>query len=173
MALIPMRPKSGKFNLSEEEKDCLSYYVLSGCQRETAFLKFARPDFIGSKSSATVKSVVSQFFASKDVKDYIESYKATITELLNAKSKREADGGSMEDRKARAKERALVFAMELAEHLEDATDPEMVMKLLDKVGILDGDVEVEELPRRYLPVSCNFCEYRKFVEENCERIEEQ
>lgn len=168
-SLIPMRPKGQKFNLTVEEMDGLSYYVLSGCQREIAFLKFIRPDFIASKTSAAVKSAVSQFFANKEVKDYLEAYKKTIEDLLAEKDKPKPErSGTMEERKAKAKAKAMEFAMDLADHIEEAQDPEFVMKMLDKVGILEGEEQVEEQPRRYLPTSCGSCAYRMFCEENTE-----
>ena len=171
-AMIPMRPKKA-FNLLPEEMDGLSYYVLSGCQREVAFLKFIRPDFIGSKAPTAVKAAVSQFFANKDVKEYIEAYKKTIEDLLNpAPVKAEKPAGNIEERKARAKTKLVEFAMTLADNINDAEDPEAVLKIADKIGLLDQEEQVEELPRRYLPVSCNSCEYRKFIEENCERVED-
>lgn len=168
-SLIPMRPKRS-FNLLPEEMDGLSYYVLSGCQREVAFLKFIRPDFIASKTSAAVKSAVSQFFANKEVKDYLEAYKKTIEGLLAEKDKpKPTNTGTLEERKAKAKTKAMEFAMSLADNIEQAEDPETVLKLMDKVGLLDGEEEVEEQPRRYLPVSCRSnCAYRIFCEENTE-----
>ena len=51
--------------------------------------------------------------------------------------------------------RATEFAMSLAENIDQADDPEYVLKLMDKVGLLDGDEQVEEQPRRYLPVTCS------------------
>lgn len=168
-SLIPMRPKRS-FNLLPEEMDGLSYYVLSGCQREVAFLKFIRPDFIGSKATAAVKAAVTQFFSNKEVKEYIEAYKKTIEELLAEKDKPVLDRtGSMEERKARAKTKLVEFAMELANNIEAADDKEAVLKIADKVGLLDQNEQVEELPRRYLPVSCQSnCAYRMFCEENTE-----
>lgn len=171
--LIPQRPKTGKFDLMPEEMDGLTYYVLSGCQREVAFLKFIRPDFIGSKATTAVKAAVSQFFANKEVKDYIEAYKKTIEELLNPASvKANKPSGNTEERKARAKTKLVEFAVSLADHIEDADDPEAVLKIADKVGLLEQEEQVEELPRRYLPVTCSECEYRKFIEENCERVDD-
>ena len=169
-SLIPMRPKGQKFNLTVEEMDGLTYFVLSGCQREVAFLKFIRPDFIASKTSAAVKSAVSQFFANKEVKDYLEAYKKTIEDLLAEKDKpKPTNTGTLEERKAKAKTKAMEFAMDLADHIEEAQDPEFVMKMLDKVGILEGEEQVEEQPRRYLPVTCiSECAYRIFCEENTE-----
>ena len=169
-ALIPQRPKSGKFELRPEEMDGLSYYVLSGCTREAAFLKFMRPDFIGSKAITAIKAAVTQFFASKPVKDYIEAYTQTIQNLLSgaARPKSEQRSGSLEERKARAKTKLVEFAMSLADNIEQAEDPEFVLKMADKCNLLDGDEEIEESPRRYLPTSCNSCSYRAFVEENAE-----
>lgn len=165
-----MRPKGATYNLLQEEMDGLSYYVLSGCTREVAFLKFVRPDFIGTKATTAVKSAVTQFFASKEVKEYIEAYKRTIEELLAEKDKPKADrGGTLEERKARAKTKLVEFAMSLANDIENAKDQEFVLKMADKAGLLDGDEEVEEQPRRYLPQSCSdHCAYRMFCEENTE-----
>lgn len=165
-----MRPKGATYNLLQEEMDGLSYYVLSGCTREVAFLKFVRPDFIGTKATTAVKSAVTQFFASKEVKEYIEAYKRTIEELLAEKDKPKADqGGTLEERKARAKTKLVEFAMSLADDIENAKDQEFVLKMADKAGLLDGDEEVEEQPRRYLPQSCSdHCAYRMFCEENTE-----
>lgn len=172
-SLIPMRPKGQKFNLTVEEQDGLTYYVLSGCSRETAFLKFVRPDFISTKTSPAVKAAVQQFFASKDVREYIEAYQKTIADLLAEKDKpKPTNTGTMEERKAKAKAKAMEFAMDLADHIEEAEDPETVLKLMDKVGLLEQEEQVEELPRRYLPVTCSSCEYRKFIEENCERVDD-
>ena len=176
-SLITMRPKSGKFDLLQEEMDGLSYYVLSGCKREVAFLKFIRPDFIGSKSTAAVNSAVSQFFASKEVKDYIEAYRKTVEDLLAEKDRPKQLAtaertGSIEECKARAKTKLVEFAMSLADNIDQADDPEFVLKIADKCQLLDSEDQVEEQPRRYLPVRCSGCEYRKFVEENCEYVED-
>lgn len=171
-ALIPQRPQSGRFDLLNEEMDGLSYYVLSGCSREFAFLKFIRPDFVGTKAQSVVKSAITQFFASKDVKDYLDAYKKTIEDLLSPKKTTEKPSGSLEERKARAKTKLVEFAMELSNNIDHAEDPEFVLKIADKAGLLDQEEQFEEQPRRYLPVTCSECEYRKFVEENCYRVED-
>lgn len=166
-----MRPKSGTFSLTQEEMTGLTWYVLSGCPREEAFLKFVRPDFIGSKSTPVVKSSVAQFFAMKDVKAYIEAYRDTIEKELSPKQKVTVESyENLENRKAAAKKRLVEFAMNLANNIEQAEDPEFVMKIADKCQLFDESERVEEKPRRYLPVTCGMCEYRKFVEENCEEI---
>jgi len=169
--IIPMRPDNFKAQLNQSEQTALTWFVLSGCTRDEAFLTFARPDMAGSAARSVVKETIKQFFARAEVKDYIAAYTATLDAVVNPEKKKEASPSgavSMEERKARAKTRATEFAMSLAENIDQADDPEYVLKLMDKVGLLDGDEQVEEQPRRYLPVTCSECAYRKFVEENCE-----
>lgn len=167
--LIPIRPK-GKFDLKPEEMDCLSWFVLSGCPRDEAFLRFIRPDYLGNRSSAAVKEAVKQFFAMAQVREYMDAYK----EVLRVASKpKEKPAGSLEEKKAKAKTKLVEFAMELADNIDQADDPEFVLKVADKAGLLDQDEEVLEQPRRYLPVTCSACNYRKFVEENCEIVEDE
>lgn len=161
-----MRPKGRNFDLKPEEMDCLNWHILSGCPRDEAFLRFIRPDYIGNRSSPSVKEAVKQFFAMAAVREYMDAYRETITESSKPK---ERPTGSMEERKARAKAKAIEFAMSLADNIDDADDPETVLKLMDKVGLLDQDEEVVEQPRRYLPQSCgDHCAYRMFCEENTE-----
>ena len=164
--IIPMRPKRGFYDLKPEEMDCLNWHILSGCPRDEAFLRFIRPDYLGNRSAPAVKEAVKQFFAAEPVRRYMEEYKATITEREKEKEE-EKPAASLEERKARAKTKAMEFAMDLANHIEDAEDPETVLKLMDKVGLLDTGEEVVEQPRRYLPVQClRECRYRLFCEEN-------
>lgn len=123
-------------------------------------------------TKAAVEDYARQFFSTKEAKDYIEAYKKTLDEFLHPAAKPTPErAASLEERKARAKTKAMEFAMSLADNIEQAEDPETVLKLMDKVGLLDGDEEVEEQPRRYLPVSCgDHCAYRMFCEENTEDI---
>lgn len=167
-SLIPMRPKGLNMYLRQEEMDGLTYYVLSGCTREKAFLKFVRPDFIGSKATPAIKAAVSEFFGSKEAKEYIEAYKTTIEDLLAEKNKPKVSDESIEARKARSKAKLVEFAITLANDIENAADPEAVLKIADKIGLLDQDERVEEQPRRYLPESCGSCAYRQFCEDNAE-----
>jgi len=168
-ALIPIRPDNFRSPLSQDEQSALSWYILSGCPRKDALLIFSRPDMMASKAKAAVEDYVKQFYARKEVKEYIEAYQATLDAFLHPVAKKETPVGSLEERKAKAKSKALEFAMSLVDNIEQAEDPEFVLKMADKVGILDGDEQVEEQPRRYIPQSClDGCRYRMFVEENCE-----
>lgn len=165
--LIPMRPNQGKFDLKAEEMNCLNWIVLSGCTREDAFLRFVRPDYMGTKSAPAIKEAVKQFFAMAQVREYMEAYKETISSRPRPKE-HTGPAITMEEKKAKAKTKLVEFAMSLADNIEQADDPEFVLKIADKAGLLDQDEEVVEQPRRYLPVTCGNCEYKKFVEENCD-----
>lgn len=168
--LIPLRPQNVVSNLSQAEQTCLTWFVLSGCNRKDAFLAFARPDFIISGKKPVVEATIKEFFASKAAKDYIEAYQKTLDEFLHPAPAMVKQTGTMEERKAKAKTKLVEFAMSLADNIDQASDPEFVLKVADKAGLLDGDDEVEEQPRRYLPVSpcLTGCAYRMFCEENTE-----
>lgn len=171
-SLIPLRPENFVSPLQQSEQTALSWYVISGCSKKDAFIAFVRPDMFESKAKAAVDDYIKQFFARKDVKEYIEAYQQTLNKFLHPAPVKEKQTISIEERKAKAKTKLIEFAMTLTDNIEQAEDPEFVLKMADKAGILDGDDEVEEQPRRYLPVSCDGCAYRKFVEENCERVED-
>lgn len=171
-ALIPIRPDNFRSPLSQDEQNALSWYILSGCPRKDALLIFSRPDMMASKAKAAVEDYVKQFYARKEVKDYIEAYEKTLNDAIHPKAVKATPAGSIEERKSRAKTKLVEFAMSLANNIEQAEDPEFVLKVADKAGLLDMSEEVEELPRRYLPVTCGSCEYRKFVEENCDKVDD-
>lgn len=167
-SLIPLRPRGFASPLKQGEQSCLTWFLLSGCSRWEAYLAFARPDLMVSGSKPMVESLIKEFFASKDAKEYLEAYQSTIDSFLHPKPVQSKSPETLEERKAKAKTKLVEFAMSLANNIEDAGDPEFVLKVADKAGLLDGDEEVEEQPRRYLPVTCGDCAYRKFVEENCD-----
>ena len=170
-SVIPLRPNDYVSGLNQPEMAALTWYTLSGCTKKDAFITFCRPDMLDSKAKAAVEDYVKQFYARKEVKDYIEAYQATLDAFLHPSAKKEAAPvGSLEERKAKAKTKLVEFALSLADNIEQAEDPEFVLKMADKAGLLDGDEQVEEQPRRYLPVTCSECNYRKFVEENCEEV---
>ena len=168
-ALIPMRPKDFVCGLNQEEQAGLTYYVLSGCTKREAFLTFCRPDMLASKAKAAIDDYIKQFFASKDAQSYIDAYQKTINDFLHpVQTKSEKSEASLEERKAKAKAKATEFAITMANNIEQADDPEFVLKLMDKVGILEQDEEVEVVPQRFLSERCCDCRYRAFCEQECE-----
>lgn len=169
-ALIPLRPENFVSTLSQPEQACLTWYVLSGCTRRDAYITFARPDFMVSKAKASVEDHIKQFFARNEVKEYVEAYTATINAVLHPKqeTKEVTPKESTEERKAKARAKLVEFAMSLADTVDTAADPELVLKIADKAGLLDMEETADEQPRRYLPESCSRCAYRQFCEENTE-----
>lgn len=169
-ARIPLRPEGFTTRLTQPEQACLTWYVLSGCARKEAFLTFARPDMLDSKAKAAIDDYVKQFFARRECLEYIDAYEKALEAFLHPAPVKRTDGQSLEERKVAARTKLVEFAMSLANDIESASDPELVLKLADKAGLLDTEEEVEEQPRRYLPETCSGCAYRKFVEENCEEV---
>lgn len=169
-SLIPIRPDNFRSPLSQDEQNALSWHVLSGCTRREAYITFARPDMLNSRAQAAVDEYVRQFFARKEVKEYLVAYEATLEKFLNPGQdiKPFAPELSFEERKARSKAKLTEFSMSLINNIEQAKDPEMVMKLADKIGLLDTNEDAPEQPRRYLPEQCGHCAYRQFCEENTE-----
>ena len=169
---IPLRPADYVSVLSQPEQSALTWYVISGCTKKDAFIIFARPDMLDTKAKAALDDYVKQFFARKEVKEYIEAYEKTLSDAIDKKPLPSEPKGTIEERKARAKTKLVEFAMSLANNIAEAADPEFVLKVADKAGLLDMNDEAIELPRRYLPVTCGSCVYRKFVEENCDKVDD-
>ena len=167
---IPIRPGNFRSPLTQDEQNALSWYILSGCSRKDALLLFVRPDMVMSKAKAAVEDYVKQFYARKEVREYLEEYQKTIEETLHPVAKKETPVGSLEERKAKAKAKATEFAITLADNIDQADDPDFVLKLLDKVGILDSGEEVEVAPQRFLAERCSDCRYRVFCEQECEDL---
>ena len=169
-SLIPLRPSAVVSGLTQDEQSALTWFVISGCSRKDAFVTFARPDMLSSKAKAAIDEYVKQFFARKEVKEYIEAYQATLDAVLHPVAKKTEPVGSLEERKAKAKAKATEFAITLVDNIDQADDPDFVLKLLDKGGILDSGEEVEVAPQRFLAERCSDCRYRVFCEHECEDL---
>lgn len=164
-----MRPAAFKSPLSDDEQNCLSYYVLSGCKREDAFVAFVNPAL--KVSAGTLKKVSDQFFAGKDAKEYIEAYTQTIDAVMHPAPKPKSEKTAEERKKDQEKavQKLVDYVIEKAEIIDQLEEPESILKFAEKLGLLGDNEEQVEQPRRYLPVSCvSECRYRTFCEENCE-----
>lgn len=169
--LIPLRPEGYSVTgLTQEEQTALTWLIVSGCPRKDAVLTFVRPDMLDSKAKAAVEDYIRQFFARREVRDYMEAYQKTIQDFLNpAKEIKPFEPDKpLEERKALSKQKLIEFTMSVVENIDKAKDPEAVMKMADKVGLMDANEDAPEEPRRYLPVRCGSCAYRQFCEENAE-----
>lgn len=171
-SLIPMRPAAFKSSLSDDEQNCLSYFVLSGCKREDAFACFVQPAL--RTSPPTLSKVTTQFFSSKDAKEYIDAYTQTLEAVMRPTPKQNLEKTAEERKKDRemALNKLIDYVTEQAVNIESANEEEreQILKFADKLGLLGDGEEHIEAPRRYLPIMCSECAYRKFVEENCEEV---
>ena len=170
-SIIPMRPSNIPGTLNIDEQNALTWYVLSGCPREDAVILFMRPDMAKSKAKAAVKEYVKQFFSRKDVREYLDSYAALMEDTLHPKKRATQDmSGTVEEKKAKALGKLVEYVLSEANDIENAEDPKAILDYANKIGLFDTELDAPEAPRRYLPVICSECEYRKFVEENCEEV---
>lgn len=166
MEKLPLRPKNQKkYNLSDNEMNSLVWYTLSGCKREEAFMLFVRPDL--SISRQNLVKATNQFFAMFDVRDFLNEYNKTLLDFYSNKENPRESKQSREDRVGNAVKKftdKVMDAMDDADSIE-ISEMDTLAKLADRVGILGKNEEVEEKPRRYLPETCSWCSYRKFVED--------
>lgn len=166
MEKLPLRPKNQKkYNLSDNEMNSLVWYTLSGCKREEAFMLFVRPDL--SISRQNLVKATNQFFAMFDVRDFLNEYNKTLSDFYSNKEKPRESKQSREDRVGNAVKKftdKVMDAMDDADSIE-ISEMDTLAKLADRVGILGKNEEVDEKPRRYLPETCSWCSYRKFVED--------
>lgn len=164
---IPMRPRRGSYDLKPEEMNCLNWLVLSGCPRDEAFLRFLRPDYLANRNSPAVKEAVKQFFAMAQVREYMEAYRETITGREEDRVDDDMSAATIDEKKALALSKLVEYVLSEASHISTSDDPKSILDYANKLGLFDKMMQTEEQPRRYLPVTCGDCVYRKFIEENC------
>lgn len=166
-SIIPLRPKGEYAQLTEPEKDCLTWIVLSKRNRVECFVEFVRPDLAKSPSA---KSCSEQFFAVADVRNYLKDYEEVITEFLNPKKKERPQGESREKRAEAALE---TFKDNVIEAIGESgiSDVEALKdqaQLLKGIGMLKEEEVTQAPPQRYLPTRCVECRYKKFIDEQVE-----
>lgn len=157
---IPLRPNGEYKQLSEEERDCLTWMVLSGRPKIECFTTFVRPDLKNTKAAT---QWAEQFFAVAEVRNYIKDYEQTLKEYFNPKKK-------IKDRDAEAEQALTTFRDNVinAVNQSDITDVGTLSdqaQLLNRIGMLKDEEEVQVGPQRYLPERCGECRYKKFIDE--------
>ena len=164
-----------RYNLTEAERYALCCYCVFECTKLDVF-RLAHPELSGTKN--VLKSQADQFFASSDVVNFMREYRAHLDGLDKEEekaqeSKSQESDEEWEDKKQRALRNLAQKGYKLAENLDDEeADIDTVVKLFDKLGWLDSDEVQQEQPRRYLPETCSQCRYKRWIEENCEEIDE-
>lgn len=161
---IPIRPKGRRYKLTEKEMDCLTWHVLSGCKREDAYLIFVRPDLFVSKRN--LSTISTQFYASMEVRAYIEAYKNTLEDSHDADAE-ELDLDKKVEKANRNLNEQIVEKM--TGTFDKVEDLAVINKLAKEAGMRNDKEQEQEKPRRYLPETCSACSYRVFVESNIEQ----
>lgn len=162
-ALIPLRPKGEYAQLTENEKDCLTWLILSGGKRVDLFIEFVRPDLANSPHA---KAYSEQFFAVADTRNYLKDYEETIKDFLKPKKKERLQIVSREKRAESALESFKDNVIDALE--EDATDIDILKdkaQLAKTVGLLKEEEITQAPPQRYLPTRCAECRYKLFIDE--------
>lgn len=169
---IPTRPKNDVSGISEMDKDILTYWILFGCDRQTAFLRhhWEYADPVSGKINKAGKDACKEFFSSARNKEYVTAYRETLAGIYIDTGELNEEDVIDDERKNRALQKLLHAALRTVEKGE-ATDPEVLKTITDifkRLGILQDNGDKQEAPRRYLPERCSACRYKIFVEEQIE-----
>lgn len=183
---IPQRPDNDeKYGaLTKIEKEMIVTAVLRGVPNRTAFLWFnphyaamaGKPDKNGFSSFRLSEKGEEQsdlFWRYPKVREFRADYERTLEEFLGRKqtSRASADEPITDKRKDEALKSLFDKAMTLVEGQGDldADTLKIAAEIFKKIGLLKDDVEVQEAPRRYIPIRCRQeCQYRFFVEKHIE-----
>lgn len=164
-----------RYTLSEAERYALCCYCVFDITKLDVF-KLAHPEIVGTKN--VLKSQSEQFFASSDVINFMREYKEYLEEVEYESNKPIRHEDKSEDREERKRKALEMLADDLIDQIfalragGEEVDRETIMKMVDRIGWL-GDEEIkQEQPRRYLPESCGSCRYKKWIEENCDEVDE-
>lgn len=167
--LIPNRPIPDESKIPAADKDMLSYAIAFSIPNQKAFALW-HPEFLDSsgKLNKTGRAACTQFFNYSKNREYADSYATYLKEFFSGdKDKGETHLIEVdESRKDKALKSLLNQAMNMVES-GDTLDPDtlkVLTEIFKKLGILKDEVEVQESPRRYIPLRCSECDYRSFVE---------
>lgn len=172
---IPLRPddKSVCKDFNENERNTLTYYVLFGCTKDVAF-ELHNAKRLVSASKVAITKQANQFFASPQANAYIKAYRDTLERFLAGESKPAEEVDTEQNAEESKKRRRMAVLENAYKYVEDRMknistdeDPELIIKMADKMGYFENLESTIEAPRRYLPQSCyQGCRYRLCVEEN-------
>lgn len=170
--LLPNRPIPDDSRIPAADKDLIVYSIAFAIPNQKAFALW-HPELLDAsgKLSKTGRARCTEFFSYAKNREYADSYATYLKTFLNG-GKSEAHLIEVdESRKDKALKSLLNQAMSMVES-GDTLDPDtlkVLTEIFKKLGILKDEVEVQEQPRRYIPVRCRTeCAYRLFVESHVE-----
>lgn len=162
--IVPIRANI-QTSLTEEEKDCVVWWVISGRARTDCFRIFCHPELQANRT--VLEKLSTQFFASAPVMEYAEAYRSLLNAPVEKKLERSYSAEEMKSRKECAVQKLMNYIIDQSNNIDYADNKEEIIKFADKLGLLENEEVVTESPRRYLPETCSGCRYKVFVEENC------
>lgn len=164
--VLPIRPKTAS-TLTQEEQSALTWYVISGCTKTDAYKIFVRPDLVASKTA--LDKYANMFFSDKRVKTYLKDYEETLNSFLDTK-KQVATEETVEvsqQRQEKATANIANYVADMTDKINEVKDPEMILKMADRLGWVKNKEESQVKPaQRFLPVTCNMCQYRIAIEQD-------
>lgn len=176
---LPRRPTNIDIKIPVADKNCIEYLVAFGATNEQAFLLF-HPEYLtpDGKLNQAGKRACRDFFNYSKNKEYRDEYNITLQEFYKSLSKRnyrsksssDNDDADSEERKDNVLKELLNQAMLLVES-GASLDPDTlktVVEIFKKLNLIKDEVEQMESPRRYIPIRCNECSYKQFVEQGVE-----
>lgn len=172
--LIPNRPNPDTSKIPAQDKDMLSYSIAFAVPNQKAFALW-HPEFLDSSGrlNKTGRAACTQFFNYSKNREYADSYSAYLKEFLSKKESPKSEASAIIDDARKDNARVALYnkVIRLIEG-DDELDPDTLKIAVDmakKLSIVADDIEVQEQPRRYIPVKCRAeCAYRLFVESHIE-----
>lgn len=151
--------------LTKADAQMLDVYILSGMKWIEVWMMFKG----STGTKVTNQSKASQFLSLHDVQIYLEERCKQINSFIN-KQQTPSTSTSSGDYEVTKEDFKQLLRISV-DHAKDVNDPlhiDALKALLSKAAkFLDAE-DTQEPPKRYIPVTCSICRYRKFCEEECE-----
>lgn len=168
--LIPNRPIPDESKIPAADKDLIVYTIAFGVPNQKAFALW-HPEFLDNtgKLSKTGRLACTQFFNYSKNREYADSYADYLKAFLGKRernTKSESTGIIDDARRDKARIALYNKVLNLIEGNDDL-DPDTLKIAVDmakKLSIVADEVEVQEEPRRYIPVLCSECAYCSCIE---------
>lgn len=161
---IPLRPNTRtNYELNEDEMDCIVWTIISNRERIDTWMMFVLPEAKNQIKSKR-KEACDAWWSQPNVKQFIKDYRQALEDANNPQKK------VVRDKEKEADDALNTFRDNVikAVNTEGITDVETLADqatLLNRIGMLKDEEEVQVGPIRYLPTRCDECRYKKFIDE--------
>lgn len=162
---IPLRPNTkNNYELNEDAMDCIVWTIISNRPRIETWMMFVSPE-AQKQIKAKREEACDAWWSQSNVKQFIKDYRQALADANNPQKKNIA-----RDKEKEADDALNTFRDNVinAVNTEGITDVETLADqatLLNRIGMLKDEEEVQVAPIRYLPQACNdSCVYRLFCE---------